>query len=164
MIRWKMFTSVTLLVLLPQCVILCALPAGFFCFFPVIFICSWFLPLSCFSPSPVPSNPFVCQILHCIFCKIFRQIVWGSACFRYFTQNTMVQWFQMSFNIVSLNFICRLERISSLHGHAGKGGKEDLHVRLRKKVLWRSHYPLQMWTLYQTSMWIVVWDQVRGLH
>jgi len=70
----------------------------------------------------------------------------------------------MSFNIVSLNFICRLERISSLHGHAGRGGKEDLHVRLRKKVLWWSHYPLHMWTLYQTSVWIVVWDRVRGLH
>ena len=57
------------------------------------FVCSWSLPLPCFSPSPIPSNLFVCQILHCIFFKIFRQIVWGSACIRYFTQNAMVQWF-----------------------------------------------------------------------
>jgi hypothetical protein len=47
----------------------------------------------------------------------------------------MVQWFEMSFNIVLLNFICRLERVSSLHGHGRRGGKEDLHVHLRKKVL-----------------------------
>jgi len=33
-----MFTGVTSLLLVPQCVILCALLAGFFCFFPVIYL------------------------------------------------------------------------------------------------------------------------------
>jgi hypothetical protein len=88
LIRWKMFAGVTSLLLLPQCDILCALLGGLFCFFPAIFICSWSLPLSCFSPSPMPSNLFVCQILHCIFCKIFK-LCGDLHYFRYFTQNAI---------------------------------------------------------------------------
>ena len=84
LIRWKMFTDVTSLLLLPQFVILCALLAGFFCFFPVIFIYSWSLPLYCFSPSPMPSNLFVCQILHCTSVKIFK-LCGDMHCLWYFT-------------------------------------------------------------------------------
>jgi hypothetical protein len=73
--RWKLFTLVTSLLLLPQCVILCALLGGSFAFLQVIFICSYSLPLSCFSPSTMPSNLFVCLILHCTSCKIYRYIV-----------------------------------------------------------------------------------------
>ena len=51
--RWKRFTVVTSLLLLPQCVILCALLAGLFCFYKsylfvyYLFPCLAFLPHLC---------------------------------------------------------------------------------------------------------------------